>query len=181
MSKFYAENKFNPLGGCLPILLQMPIFVALFSVIRSVGELSGGVASFYNIFPDLSVGPAQVIATKGWSAAIVYIILDVSFGALTLIPMLLNTTGTTDPQQLRSTRMMGIFMSVWMVWIGWNLPSGVLLYYNTSAIWQVIQQQLVTKRVMAQAKAEAEAQMANQPVQISVERHDRKPRPRKKS
>ena len=181
MSKFYAENKFNPLGGCLPILLQMPIFFALFSVIRSVGELSGGVASFYNIVPDLSVGPAQVIATKGWSAAIVYIILDVSFGALTLIPMLLNTTGTTDPQQLRSTRMMGIFMSVWMVWIGWNLPSGVLLYYNTSAIWQVIQQQLVTKRVMAQAKAEAEAQMANQPVQISVERHDRKPRPRKKS
>jgi len=181
MSKFYAENKFNPLGGCLPILLQMPIFFALFSVIRSVGELSGGHASFYNIVPDLTVGPGQVIAQHGWQAAIVYIILDVSFGALTLVPMLLNTTGTTDPQQLRTTRFMGIFMSVWMVWIGWNLPSGVLLYYNTSAIWQVAQQQLVTKRVMEQAKAEAEAELAGRPVEVHVVRQERKKRPRKKS
>ena len=36
MRKFYSENKFNPMGGCLPILLQMPIFFALFSVIRNV-------------------------------------------------------------------------------------------------------------------------------------------------
>lgn len=180
MSKFYAENKFNPLGGCLPILLQMPIFFALFAVIRSVGDLSGGHASFYNIVPDLTVGPAQVIATKGWQAAIVYIILDVSFGLLTLIPMLLNTQTATDPQQQRTTRIMGIFMAVWMVWIGWNLPSGVLLYYNTSAIWQVIQMQLVTKRVMAEAKAEAEASLG-EGVQVHVDRVDRKKRPRKKS
>lgn len=181
MSKFYAENKFNPLGGCLPILLQMPIFFALFSVIRSVGDLSGGTASFYHIVPDLTVGPGQIIATEGWAPAIIYIVLDVLFGALTLIPMLLNTATAGDEQQQRTSRMMGIFMSVWMVWIGWNLPSGVLLYYNTSALWQVAQQQFVTKRVMAEAKAEAEAAMADQPVQVSIERHDRKKRPRKKS
>ena len=180
MSKFYAENKFNPLGGCLPILLQMPIFFALFGVIRSVGELSGGRASFYNIVPDLAVGPGQIIADHGWQAAAIYIFLDVLFGLLTLVPMLLNTSMSTDPAQQRTSRMMGIFMAVWMVWIGWNLPSGVLLYYNTSALWQVAQQQLVTKRVMEKAKAEAEAAFEGRPVEIDVVRRDRKKRPHKK-
>ena len=182
MSKFYAENKFNPMGGCLPILLQMPIFFALFGVIRNVASYAGpGGASFYNIIPDLSVGPAQVIAAEGWQAAIVYIFLDVLFGVLTLVPMLLNTSMTTDPAQQRTSRMMGIFMAVWMVWIGWGLPSGVLLYYNTSALWQVVQQRVVTQRVMEKAKADAEAEMANKPIEVDVVRRDRKKRPHKKA
>lgn len=183
VSKFYAENNFNPLGGCLPILLQMPIFFALFSVIRNIEVISGGTASFFNIVPNLSVGPAQVIASFGIPAAAVYIFLDVLFGVLTLIPMLLNTQTTPDPAQQRSSRIMGIVMAVWMVWIGWSLPSGVLLYYNTSAIWQVAQQQLITRRVMAEAKAEAEAAMSteNRPVEVDVVRRDRKKRPRKKA
>lgn len=180
MSKFYAENKFNPLGGCLPILLQMPIFFALFSVIRNVETIAGGTASFYSIVPDLTMGPAQAIAKSGIPGAAVYIFLDLLFGALTLIPLLLNTQASTDPQQVRTSRIMGVVMSVWMVWIGWNLPSGVLLYYNTSALWQVAQQQLVTKRVMDEAKAKAEADLANRPVEVDVVRRDRKKRPRKK-
>ena len=76
---------------------------------------------------------------------------------------------------------MGIVLAVWMVWIGWSLPSGVLLYYNTSALWQVAQQQLITKRVMDEAKAKAEAEMENRPVEIDVVRKDRKKRPRKKA
>lgn len=181
MSKFYAENKFNPLGGCLPVILQMPIFFALFNVIRNIETISGGAASFFNVVPDLAVGPAQVIAAAGIPAAAVYIFLDVLFGLLTLIPLLLNTQAGADPQQVRTSRMMGIFMAVWMLWIGWGLPSGVLLYYNTSALWQVAQQQLITKRVLNEAKAQAEAEMANKPIEVEVVRKDRKKRPRKKS
>ena len=52
MQKFYSENKFNPLGGCLPLLIQMPILLALFTLLRNlpgyIGE-SGVVFSFYNI------------------------------------------------------------------------------------------------------------------------------------
>jgi YidC/Oxa1 family membrane protein insertase len=181
MSKFYAENKFNPLDGCLPVILQMPIFFALFTAIRDVGRLSSGTASFFNIIPDLTVGPAQVIAASGIPAAAVYIFLDLLFGGLTLVPLLLNTQASADPQQQRTSRIMGIVMAVWMVWIGWSLPSGVLLYYNTSALWQVAQQQLITKRVMDEAKAKAEAEMENRPVEIDVVRKDRKKRPRKKA
>jgi YidC/Oxa1 family membrane protein insertase len=181
MSKFYAENKFNPLGGCLPIILQMPIFFALFSVIRNIEALSNGTASFFNIVPNLALGPSQVLASGApMQDAAIYIFLDILFGALTLVPMLLNTQVSTDPAQQRTSRIMGIVMAVWMVWIGWSLPSGVLLYYNTSALWQVAQQQLVTRRVMEQAKAQAEADMANRPVEVSVVRKERKARPHKK-
>ena len=181
MSKFYAENQFNPLGGCLPVLLQMPIFFALFGVIRNIGEVAGGQASFFTIIPDLTVGPAQDIAANGIAAAGIYIFLDVLFGVLTLIPMLLNTTASADPAQQRTSRIMGAVMAVWMVWIGWSLPCGVLLYYNTSALWQVAQMQLITKRVQAEAKADAEAKMAGLPPQVDVVRKDRKKRPRKKA
>ena len=182
MTAFYAENKFNPLGGCLPILLQMPIFFALFSVIRNVGELAGDAgASFFNIVPDLTFGPAQAIGAFGWGGAAIYIVLDVLFGLLTLVPLLLNSRTSADINQQRQSRIMGIVMSVWMVWLGWGLPSGVLLYYNTSALWQVAQQQLITKRVMDEAKAQAEAELENKPVQVDVVRREQKKRPRKKS
>jgi YidC/Oxa1 family membrane protein insertase len=55
------------------------------------------------------------------------------------------------------------------------------LYYNTSALWQVAQMQLITKRVQAEAKADAEAKMAGLPPQVDVVRKDRKKRPRKKA
>jgi YidC/Oxa1 family membrane protein insertase len=56
----------------------------------------------------------------------------------------------------------------------------VLLYYVTSTLWQVIQQQLITKRVIAKVKSETEAQLADRPVEINVERREHKPRPKKK-
>ena len=51
MQKIYAEMKFNPLAGCLPMLLQMPIFIALFQVLREMGDRIGeGTYSFYNFY-----------------------------------------------------------------------------------------------------------------------------------
>ena len=51
--KFYSENKVNPLGGCLPLLLQMPVFFALFSVLRSLPERlpAGARSRFWELFP----------------------------------------------------------------------------------------------------------------------------------
>ena len=195
MSKFYAENDFNPMCGCLPIILQMPIFFALFAVLRNIGTISQGHASFFNIVPDLAKSAADLLPEHPQiipgvvqvfinpdtrTTGAIYVFLVLLFGLLTLIPLLLNTAGTSDPQQVKTSRMMGIFMSVWMVWIGWGLPSGVLLYYNTSAIWQVAQQRLITNRVMAEAKAEAEAAIKDRPVEVNVVRQERKKRPHKK-
>ena len=61
-----------------------------------------------------------------------------------------------------------------------SLPAGVLLYYDTSSAWAVIQQVFITKRVMEQAKAEEEARLASAPVEVDVVRRERKARPHKK-
>lgn len=183
LRKFQAENNFNPLGGCLPVLIQMPIFMCFFTAARQITEVvaeKGLSTSFYNVIADLSTSASSTFFSAGLTAALPLILLDVAFGVLTFIPMVINLKTMTDEDQKRQTLVMGIVMSVMMLWFGWSVPAAVLLYYDTSALWQVVQQQLVTKRVMEKAKAEAEANLANKPKQIYVERRERKPRPKKK-
>lgn len=78
-------------------------------------------------------------------------------------------------------RMMSVVMTLMMLFVGWGLPAGVLLYYDVSTLWQVVQQLFVTQKVIEKAKAEEEERMANAPIQVDVVRRERKPRPHKKS
>ena len=176
LRKVYAELKFNPLGGCLPLLLQMPIFFGLFSVVQAVPAD----ACFYNILPSIATSCSTVVAESGWLVAAPYIIFDILFGVLTFIPMVLNTS-MQDSSQRSQTMTMGGVMAVMMLMFGWSVPAAVLLYYVTSALWQVVQQRLITQRVMEKAKAEAEAEAANRPVEVDVVRREKKPRPHKKN
>ena len=183
MQKLYTENKFNPLGGCLPILLQMPIFFALFTVTSRVGEATsklGEPAHFYGILPSLQYSASKAFVEWGIAGGWVYVLLVVVFGVLTLIPMLMNLKNMEGEQRSQSL-IMGVMMAIMMLWVGWGLASGVLLYYDTSALWQVVQQKLVTQRVMDRAKAEAQAKLDKQPVEVEVVRKEHKPRPKKKA
>ena len=72
MRKFQAEHDFNPLGGCLPMILQMPVFFALFTVARNVPAD----AHFLNILPSISMSVSQAIAQFGMAGAWVYIVFD---------------------------------------------------------------------------------------------------------
>lgn len=176
LRKVYADMKFNPLGGCLPIFLQMPIFFGLFSVVREVPAD----ACFYGILPSISQSVQQVLEASGWVAAAPYIIFDLLFGVLTFIPMVMNVANQ-DSAQRSQTMLMGGVMALMMLWFGWGVPSAVLLYYVTSSLWQVVQQQVITKRVMEKAKAEAEAEASNKPIEVDVVRREKKPRQHKKS
>lgn len=176
MRKFQAENNFNPLGGCLPMFIQMPVFFALFTVARNVPEG----ASFLNIMPSISMSVSEAVSSLGFPGALSYVLFDAGFGVMTLAQMLVNVKNVPEDQRQQNI-MMGVMMGVMMVWFGWSVPAAVLLYYVTSAIWQVVQQQLVTKRVTEQVKAETEAKLKEQPVEINVTRRERKPRPKKKS
>lgn len=178
LRKVYSSMNYNPMTGCLPMLLQLPIFFGLFSVVQEVPED----ASFFNILPSISMSVSEVIEASGWVEAIPYIIFDVAFGVLTFIPMFLNLKN--QPEEQRTTTLVtGIIMSLLMLWFGWSCPAAVLLYYVTSSTWQLIQQQLITKRVMDKAKAEAEEAMrqASPTVEVTVDRREKKKRPHKKS
>ena len=176
MRNIYLETKTNPLGGCLPLILQMPIFFALFSVLR---DRIPETAHFYGILDSLSQSVSGSIASVGIAASWVFILLDVLFGVLTFVPMLMQQRNM-EGQQKTTSLIMGVVMGGMMMWFGWGVPAGVLLYYDTSAIWQVVQQIFITNRVTEQAKAEQEAKMQPVAVKVNVERRVRKKRQHKK-
>ena len=146
--KFYQENKVNPFGGCLPMLLQMPIFIALFTVLRNnfpeyletlgpaarVAASSWSIGS-WNIIPDLTLAPQAVFSDLGVWAAVPYLTLVVLFGLSVWLPQQLMP-GENQQKQI------GMIMAVMMLYFGWISPAGVLLYWVTSSMIGLIQQQL---------------------------------------
>jgi YidC/Oxa1 family membrane protein insertase len=146
--KFYSENKVNPLGGCLPLLLQMPIFFALFGVLNQLGNVKSafyikGLTTFYFVIPNLVLSPSKVFSQQGIVAAIPYAVLVVLFALSIYLPQRLMQPNA-DPQQSRIT----LIMSVMMLWFGWVSPAGVLLYWVTSSVLQIIQQ-FVQMRILS--------------------------------
>ena len=179
MQRFYSENKFNPFGGCLPLLIQMPILFALFTLLRNLPQyFKGNEFSFFNILPDLTVTPGAQFA-QGIGTAVPALICLLLFAVLTLIPQLYMSRSQTG-DQASTMRMMAVVMTVMMLWMGWSLPVGVLLYYDVSSAWQVVQQIFITQRVIDKAKAEEEERQKNAPLQVDVVRREKKPRPHKK-
>jgi len=158
--KFYSENKVNPFGGCLPLLLQFPVLIALYSVLGpgKVGKPGlmikyltehGQIGSFYHIIPNISLTPKQVWATGDYMMFIPYILLVVLFAVSIWLPQALMPG---DKQQ----KMIGGYMAVVMLYFGWVSPAGVLLYWDVSSVFGIVQQQItmsVTKREVAEREA----------------------------
>ena len=179
MQKLYAEAKFNPLAGCLPMLLQMPIFIALFQVLRSMGDrVQGTNYEFYSLVPDLTMTPS-VAFSDGFGTFLPYLLLMLIFAGVTFLPMVLQQLGNNSPQR-NQTLIMAAVMSLMMLWLGWSSPAGVLLFWGVSGIIATITQQ-VYMRYLKKQDAEAEnAQIEIKPVKVDVERKVRKKRPTKK-
>lgn len=151
--KFYQEHKVNPFGGCLPLLLQMPVFIALYQVLGGTPEKPGlflkhladlppaaqeQATRFWIFLPDLTAAPSSVWGSQGFPAIIAYAVLVVLFGLSILLPQLLMP----GEAQQKQTAMI---MSVFMLYIGWISPAGVLLYWVTSSMLGVAQQQIQLK------------------------------------
>ena len=182
MQKLYAEAKFNPVAGCLPILLQMPIFMALFQVLREMEKYigtSGGNYEFYNLVPNLTLTPANAFE-QGMGTFVPYLILLVLFAGATFLPMIMQQMGAPKTSQRNQTLMISAFMSVFMLFIGWSSPGGVLLFWGVSSLIGVAQQQITTRALKrADAAAEAEEALKPKPVEVDVTRKVKKKRPTK--
>jgi len=172
----YKEAKFNPLAGCLPMILQMPIFIALYQVLRGLEDYIGTTesVSFYGLVPDLTITPGDVFSQQGILAVIPYVIMLLLFAASMIIPVLLQKSSD------KNTKVMMGVMSVVMLWFGWSVPAGVLLYWDISSYIGVAQQQV--SRILLQRKDEQieKETEAIRPVKVEVDRVERKARPKKK-
>lgn len=135
MMKLYKEHGFNPLGGCLPMLLPWPVLIALFFVFQNTIELRG--VSFLWL-PDLSAPDPYFILPA---------FLGISMFLLQWVSM--RSMPQTNPQM----KMMMYFMPIMMVFIFFQLASGLNLYYSTANIATLPQQIWIAgERKKAQAK-----------------------------
>ena len=181
MQKLYAEAKFNPLAGCLPILLQMPIFMALFNVLRNMPQYMGVEAekyTFYRIIPDLTQSPSGSLS-EGFLAFLPYLILLLIFALATFAPMVMQQMSVPDSPQRKQTFIMAGLMSLMMLWIGWGSPGGVLLFWGTSSLLGIAQQRVIRRSLKKEDEAK-EAEVADEkPIEVDVTRKVKKKRPTK--
>jgi YidC/Oxa1 family membrane protein insertase len=150
MMKFYKENKVNPLGGCLPLILQLPIFFALFTVLRKYlltppAIITGNTFTVLKGIAGLPAAYANLPIIK--QAGFLWIdnladstrIADPTF---IFIVLLAATTWYSQKQVMTDPRQknMMIIMPLITAFIGWSLPAGVVLYWLTTNTLQIIQQ-----------------------------------------
>ncbi len=179
--QLYADAKFNPLSGCIPMLIQMPIFIALFQVLRNIQDWLPQYDNFcfYNIVPNLLMTPAEAFE-EGFGPFIPYLVLVIIFVGATFLPMLLQQKNNPDSQQRNQMIMMSIIMGVMMLFVSWSSPAGVLMFWGVSGIIAVIFQQTYMSYLKKKLDAEEEVPIDVKPVEVDVERKVRKKRPTKK-
>ena len=144
--KLFKEHKVNPLGGCLPMLFQMPVLIAMFQMIRSAVELRG--APFVLWIKDLSKPDVvvdfhtQLPFLGNLTLNILPLILIATFVLQSKISRLASGSSQQDPQQKTMGHMMTVVFGV----IFYNMPSGLTLYFAISTILRLIQQYHVQKK-----------------------------------
>ncbi len=125
--KLFQREKINPLGGCLPMLVQMPVFIALYYVLLESVELRQ--APFFLWINDLSVMDP-------------YFVLPILMGASMFLQTRLNPT-PADPMQAQVMKWMPVVFSVFMLWF----PAGLVLYWLTNNILSSAQQWVITRNI----------------------------------
>jgi len=120
--ELYKKNKINPLSGCLPLLLQMPVLIALYQTLINTSEFKN--APFIWV-KDLSMG-----------SDIPLVLL------LGLTTYLSQKMSITDPNQAK----MMAFIPILMMFMFWTLPAGVILYIVVSNLFTMAQQYLVMRQ-----------------------------------
>ncbi|MCI5762967.1 membrane protein insertase YidC [Actinobacillus porcinus] len=124
MMKLYKEEKVNPLGGCLPLLIQMPIFIALYWTFMEAVELRH--APFFGWIQDLSAQDP-------------YYILPLLMGGSMYLLQKMSPTPVADPMQQKVMNFMPVIFTVFFLWF----PAGLVLYWLVSNLITIIQQQLI--------------------------------------
>ncbi|MCW8826892.1 MAG: membrane protein insertase YidC [Gammaproteobacteria bacterium] len=130
MMKLYKEEKINPLGGCLPILVQMPVFIALYWMLMESVEMRQ--APFMLWIQDLSIADP-------------YFVLPLIMGATMMIQQKLNPT-PMDPTQAKVMMVLPIVFTVFFAFF----PAGLVLYWVVNNALSILQQWYITRIVIAE-------------------------------
>jgi len=192
VAEYYKENGINPLGCIVPLLVQMPVWFALFRVLREPLEFIPASSilfkdlevstslTFFNM--DLQIPPSEVAE---WIDRVPYLIL-ILFVILTALfqqQQITKKSGKSDNPQAQQMQMVGKVMPIFFGFISWTLPTGLVVYFLTGNIFRIGQQALIVKlddreEVKDEKKEEKDEDTQTNPVQENP-RKNRKKRRRK--
>ena len=136
MMEMYKTEKINPLGGCLPILVQIPVFIALYWVLLSAVELRQA---------------PWILWIHDLSAPDPYFVLPVIYAITAYLQVKLSPTPISDPVQAKVMQIMPIAFSVLFIFF----PSGLVLYWLVNNILQIAQQWQMNRMLEREAAAKA--------------------------
>ncbi|HQR10324.1 MAG TPA: membrane protein insertase YidC [Casimicrobiaceae bacterium] len=136
MMEMYKTEKINPLGGCLPILVQIPVFIALYWVLLSAVELRNA---------------PWILWIKDLSAPDPFYVLPVIYAVTAYLQVKLSPTPITDPVQAKVMQIMPIAFSVLFLFF----PAGLVLYWLVNNCIQIFQQWHMNRVITAEAATAA--------------------------
>jgi YidC/Oxa1 family membrane protein insertase len=139
IAALFQENKINPLAGCLPLLIQMPVLMSVFMVFRNTIEFRG--ESFFLWISDLSSADTLLFI-----AGVPLNILPFLMAASMFYTMKLSSAGQPsggDPAQEATQQMMKYMFPGMMFFLFYSFPSGLNLYYLCFNIMQILQQRII--------------------------------------
>jgi YidC/Oxa1 family membrane protein insertase len=140
LMKFYREHNVNPAASCLPMLLQLPVFIALYYTLRNYDFPHGADLSWLTFIHDISAS-----TTAQWGGYILLVVYVASQMASTLF-----MAATADKTQ----RTLFMIMPLIFVFVIAHFPAGLVLYWVTTNLWTV-GQGLITRRLVAKTPAPA--------------------------
>ncbi len=138
LMELYKEEKYNPAGGCLPLLIQMPIIIALFRVLQSpttfvfTPEQFDAISKSFLWLPDLGL-PDKMYILPVLSALTTYFQMN-----------MVAAKGNTDPNM----KTMNMVMPIMLGWITVKFPSGLAMYWVVGNLFTIAQQFLMTKTAL---------------------------------
>jgi YidC/Oxa1 family membrane protein insertase len=138
MMRFYKENRINPAASCLPILAQIPVFIALFFVLKDfektvLPDFPGSELGWLGVVPDITAD-----ANAHWSG---YLLLAIYAISQTTATLLMSTT--MDKTQ----RLIMLILPLTFLFFILNFPAGLVLYWVTTNLWTT-GQGIITRRLM---------------------------------
>jgi YidC/Oxa1 family membrane protein insertase len=152
MQELYKEEKFNPMGGCLPMLIQMPIIMGLFALLRNPMRYMSDDNMIF-AFHESFLWIKDLAQPDPW-------ILPIIAGIATFIAFSMNRilmdTGNSQANQMQGmTKMMQYIFPVMILWMARSFPAGLALYWAVSQIIQIgfnIHLQTMRKKIKREQK-----------------------------
>jgi YidC/Oxa1 family membrane protein insertase len=149
--EMYKKHGANPLGGCLPLILQIPVFFAIYRVLLNAVELQGSPWILW--VTDLSRG--ATFSPSNFNDVLAYI-LPALMGATMYYQQKITPSNFTDPLQEKIFKFLPIIFTFFFI----TFPSGLVLYWFINNIFSIAQQYLVNKQFEGARLARHEAHLA---------------------